>query len=523
MTDQKEEKKDLPQAPAQSERSDQELARDVKLEKLAQQGIDLFPHKVDVTHSVTEIVSHYTSLGKEDLEKQSIDVFVPGRILSIRRMGRATFFHISDSRNKLQVYLRADKIGQETYERFSLFDIGDIIAVKGVLFKTRTEELTVLAQSFVFLAKCRHPLPEKFHGLQDVELRYRKRYLDLIMNPEIGDIFRMRSALISDIRKYFDERGYIEVETPMMHAVPGGAIARPFKTFHNALGIDLYLRIAPELYLKRLTVGGLNKVYEINRSFRNEGISTEHNPEFTMLEFYEAYADYHDMMNMTEELISRLSSVLKGTDEIPYGEHTISFKKPWKRMKFIEAVSYYSGLAPSKFDNKEEIIEFASTFVPEGTLLTFGKALDVIFDKCVKQNLIQPTFITHPPKEISPLAKASRENPDEAERFELVIAGMELANAFSELSDPEEQRARFEQQAEEREKGDDESHRVDMDYVHALEYGLPPTGGEGIGIDRLVMLFANKKSIREVILFPLLRPKEQKKADNISIRDFYEL
>jgi lysyl-tRNA synthetase class 2 len=508
MTDQKEEKIDLREAHTQSERSEQELARDVKLEKLVKEGIDIHPHKVDVTHSVTEIVSQYTSIKKEDLEKQHTEVFVPGRILSIRRMGRATFFHVSDGRNKLQVYLRGDKVGQESYERFSLFDIGDIIAIKGVLFKTRTEELTVLAESFVFLAKCRHPLPEKFHGLQDVELRYRKRYLDLIMNPEIGDIFRLRSTLISDIRKYFDERGYIEVETPMMQAVPGGALARPFKTFHNALGIDLYLRIAPELYLKRLTVGGMNKVYEINRSFRNEGISSEHNPEFTMLEFYEAYTDYNDMMNMTEELINRLSLALKGTEEIPYGEHTISFKRPWKRMKFMEALSYYSGLAPSRFENKEGIVEFASDFVSEGTSLTYGKALDVIFDKFVKQNLIQPTFITNPPKEISPLAKASKENPDEAERFELVIAGMELANAFSELSDPEEQRKRFEQQAEERKKGDDESHRIDTDYIQALEYGLPPAGGEGIGIDRLVMLFTDKKSIREVILFPLLRPKK---------------
>ncbi len=508
MTDQKEEKKDFRKAHPQSERSDQELARDVKLEKLAEQGVELYPHKVDVTHSVTEIVSQYASMKKEDLEKQSLEVFVPGRILSIRRMGRATFFHISDGRHKLQAYLREDKVGRESYEQFSLFDIGDILAVKGVLFKTRTEELTVLTESSVFLAKCRHPLPEKWHGLQDVELRYRKRFLDLIVNPETRDIFRLRSALISDIRKYFDERGYLEVETPMMHPVPGGAIARPFKTFHNALGIDLYLRIAPELYLKRLTVGGLDKVYEINRSFRNEGISSEHNPEFTMLEFYEAYADYNDMMDMTEELINRLSLTLKDTEEIPYGEHTISFKRPWKRMKFMEALSHYSGLAPSKFENKEEIIEFASTYVSEGTLLTFGKALDVIFDKFVKQNLIQPTFITNPPKEISPLAKASRENPDEAERFELVVAGMELANAFSELSDPEEQRKRFEQQAEERKKGDDESHRIDIDYIQALEYGLPPAGGEGIGIDRLVMLFTDKKSIREVILFPLLRPKE---------------
>ncbi|MGD2245763.1 MAG: lysine--tRNA ligase [Candidatus Aminicenantes bacterium] len=501
-------KQDSQSSRGKTEKSDQEMARDVKLEKLKQRGIDLFPHKFKVTHRITEIVSDYSSHPKENLEEQQHEVIVPGRILSIRSMGRATFFHISDSQSQLQVYLREDKVGKENYELFSLFDIGDIVAVQGILFKTRTDELTVLADSLTFLAKCRHPLPEKWHGLQDIELRYRKRYLDLIVNPEVGEIFRLRSAMISFIRNFFDEKGYIEVETPMMQTIPGGALAKPFKTYHKALGLDLYLRIAPELYLKRLTVGGLDKVYEINRSFRNEGISSEHNPEFTMLEFYEAYSDYYDMMEMTEELIHQLSLILKGSESFPFGEHEISLKRPWKRMKFMDSLTHYSGIAPNTFENKEGIIELASTLAADKTLLTFGKALDVIFDKYVKPNLIQPTFITNPPKEISPLAKASRENPEEAERFELVIAGMEMANAFSELSDPDEQRKRFEQQAEERKKGDDESHRIDTDYIQALEYGLPPAGGEGIGIDRLVMLFANKKSIREVILFPLLRPKE---------------
>ena len=497
----------MPETKNESKKIDQETVREQKWEKLAQEGIDLFPHNVSPTHTINEVVTEFSEHSQEALEEKKIEVFVPGRIMTIRRMGRATFFHIGDSLGKLQVYLREDKVSKQNYTVFSLVDIGDILAIRGSLFKTRTGELTVMAESFVFLAKCLHPLPEKWHGLQDVELRYRKRHLDLIMNPEESEVFRLRSSIMAHIRKFFDERGYIEVETPMMQAIPGGALARPFKTFHNALGIDLYLRIAPELYLKRLIVGGLERVYEINRNFRNEGISSEHNPEFTMLEWYQAYSDYNEMMNMTEELICSLGETLLGSDEIPYGEHKISLKRPWKRIKFMQALREYSGLAPNKFDDKVGILELASTLAPDNQSLSLGKALDIIFDKNVKHQLVQPTFITNPPKEVSPLAKEAKDNPDEAERFELIIAGMEIANAFSELTDPEEQRRRFEQQAEERKKGDDESHPVDMDYVQALEYGMPPTGGEGIGIDRLVMILANKKSIREVILFPLLRPK----------------
>jgi len=492
----------------ESRRSDQELAREEKFQRLIEEGIDPFPHKFEKTHSVVNAVTSFRSLSKEELEAKKVKVSVPGRILSIREMGRATFFHISDSRAKLQIYLREDVVGEKNYKLFSLFDIGDVVAVSGVLFKTKTGELTVLCETYTLLAKSFHPLPEKWHGLQDVELRYRKRYLDLIMNPEVGEVFRLRSALIAQARRFFDNRGYIEVETPMMHAVPGGALARPFQTFHNALGIELYLRIAPELYLKKLVVGGLEKVYEINRSFRNEGISSEHNPEFTMLEFYEAYSDYEDMMNLTEELLTELSLSLLNTDEIKYGEHTISLERPWKRMKFKEALLACSGLAPSRFDDKQAVKELASTLAPEKKSLTYGKALDIIFDKNVKPQLIQPTFVLNPPKEVSPLAKADKTYPEEALRFELIMAGMEIANAFSELTDPQEQKERFEQQAEERKKGDEESHWIDTEYIQALEYGLPPTGGEGIGIDRLIMIFANKKSIREVILFPLLRPKE---------------
>lgn len=491
-----------------SNRTEQELVRREKMKKLSLEGIDLFPHKVSVSHTIFEIVSEYTDLTGDTLDEKKIKVNAPGRILSIRKMGRACFFHLADSRAKLQVYIRKDQVDKTKFDQFSLLDIGDMVSVEGVLFKTRTGELTVLCSNYTFLAKCLHPLPEKWHGLQDVELRYRKRFLDLIMNPEQREVFRLRSALIAQTRRFFDERGYIEVETPMMHTVPGGALAKPFKTYHNALNLDLYLRIAPELFLKRLTVGGFEKVYEINRNFRNEGISSEHNPEFTMLEFYEAYSDYYDMMDMTEELIHSLAISLLGKEDIPYGEYTISLKRPWKRIKFKEAISEYSGLAPGRLDDKEGIIEMAKTLAPESVALSYAKALDIIFDKHVKSNLIQPTFVTNPPREISPLAKASRDNPEEAERFELVVAGMEMANAFSELSDPDEQRERFEQQAGEREKGDEESHRIDTDYIEALEYGLPPAGGEGIGIDRLVMIFANRKSIREVILFPLLRPKD---------------
>ncbi len=486
---------------------DQDVARREKYRKLGQAGVPLFPYTAARTHDAADVVRAFAGLAPAELEERKIAVVVPGRILSIRKMGRATFFHVSDGRERLQAYIREDQVGAEAYGRFGLLDLGDVASVSGTLFKTRTGELTVLCDAVVFLAKCLHPLPEKWHGLQDVELRFRQRYLDLIMNPDVGRVFRLRSAIVAHIRRFFDARGYIEVETPMMHAVPGGALAKPFKTFHNALGLDLYLRIAPELFLKRLTVGGLDKVYEINRSFRNEGIDAQHNPEFTMLEFYEAYKDYFDMMELTEELLHGLAVDLLGSEEFPFGEHTLSFKRPFKRLKFIDACREYSGLAPSRFADRPGLIAFAGELAPDKKPATYGKALDVIFDRFVKDHIVQPTFITNPPREISPLAKTSREDPEESERFELMVAGMEVANAFSELTDPAEQRARFEEQAEAKTKGDDESHPVDLDYVEALEYGLPPTGGEGIGIDRLTMLLANRRSIREVVLFPLLRPR----------------
>ena len=332
---------------------DQDVARREKYQKLGQAGVPLFPYAAARSHEVREVVEAFAGLTAAELEAKAAAVVVPGRILSIRKMGRATFFHISDGRDRLQAYIREDRAGAEAYERFGLYDLGDVVAVSGTLFKTRTGELTVLCAAVTFLAKCFHPLPEKWHGLQDVELRYRQRYLDLIMNPEVGEVFRLRSAIVASIRRFFDGRGYLEVETPMMHTIPGGALARPFKTFHNALGLDLYLRIAPELYLKRLVVGGLPRVYEINRSFRNEGIDAQHNPEFTMLEFYEAYKDYYDMMDLTEELLTGLAVDLLGRDEVPFGEHLISFKRPYRRLKFIDACVQYSGLAPSRFEDRQ--------------------------------------------------------------------------------------------------------------------------------------------------------------------------
>jgi lysyl-tRNA synthetase class 2 len=486
---------------------DQDIARRDKLRKLGEAGVPLFPYKADGTHSVKAAVDAYAGSSAAELEAEKPAVVVRGRILSIRKMGRATFFHVSDGRARLQAYIRADKAGAEAYERFGLLDLGDVVGVAGTLFKTRTGELTVLCDSVTFLAKCLHPLPEKWHGLQDVELRYRQRYLDLIMNPEVGEVFRLRSAIVAHIRRFFDGRGYVEVETPMMHVVPGGALARPFKTYHNALGLDLYLRIAPELYLKRLVVGGLDKVYEINRSFRNEGIDAQHNPEFTMLEFYEAYKDYLDMMDLTEELLTGLALELRGSEELPFAGHTISFRRPFRRLKFADACVELSGLPPARFADRPGLVAFAEGLAPDRKPLTYGRALDVVFDRFVKDKIVQPTFITHPPREISPLAKTSRDDPEEAERFELIVAGMEVANAFSELTDPAEQKAIFEEQAEAKRRGDEESHPVDLDYVEALEYGLPPTGGEGIGIDRLTMILADRRSIREVVLFPLLKPK----------------
>lgn len=493
------------------ERSEQERVRIEKLKKIVELGIDPYPRKFERTHSVSDIRENFESKSGEELEKETISVKTSGRIMTVREMGGASFFHISDGKSKLQCYLKRDMISEKEWQLFDLLDIGDIVGVSGKLFRTKTGELTVLLESLTFLCKSFRPLPEKWHGLQDVEIRFRERYLDLMVNSEVRKIFDARSQLVKEIRRFFDERGYFEVETPMMHVIPGGALAKPFKTYHNALDLELYLRIAPELYLKRLLVGGYEKIYEINRNFRNEGISFEHNPEFTMLEFYEAYKDYNDFMDLTEELLHRLAKKILGKEEIEFNQNIIFLKRPFKRIKYKDSLRDFIGLSLETINNPEELIKKAKEICPKEKaekITNYGKALDALFDEFVKPNLIQPTFVINFPKEISPLAKSKPENPDEVERFELIIGGMEVANAFSELNDPFDQRERFEKQVELAGRGDEEAHRIDEDFLKALEYGMPPTAGEGIGIDRLTMLFTNKRSIKEVILFPLLRPRD---------------
>jgi len=494
------------------ERSEQERVRIEKLKKIIELGIDPYPRKFERTHSVSDIKENFESKSREELEKETISVKTSGRIMTVRRMGGASFFHISDGKNKIQCYIKKDLISEKEWKLFDLLDIGDIVGVSGRLFRTKTGELTILLETLTFLCKSFRPLPEKWHGLQDVEIRFRERYLDLMVNSEVRKIFDTRSQIVKEIRRFFEEKGYFEVETPMMHVIPGGALAKPFKTYHNALDLELYLRIAPELYLKRLLVGGYEKVYEINRNFRNEGISFEHNPEFTMLEFYETYKDYNDFMDLTEELLQRLANKILGKEEIEFNQNIISLKRPFKRIRYKDSLKDFIGLSLETINNPEELTKKAKDICTkekaEKITNYYGKALDALFDEFVKPNLIQPTFVIDFPKEISPLAKSKPENPDEVERFELIIGGMEVANAFSELNDPFDQRERFQRQAELAGRGDEEAHRIDEDFLKALEYGMPPTAGEGIGIDRLTMLFTNKRSIKEVILFPLLKPKD---------------
>lgn len=493
------------------ERSEQERIRIEKFKKIIELGIDPFPRKFERTHSVTEIKDNFESKGREELEREKISVKTSGRIMTIRRMGGASFFHISDGKSRLQCYIKKDMISEKEWALFDLIDIGDIVGVSGILFRTKTGELTVLLESLTFLCKSFRPLPEKWHGLKEVEIRFRERYLDLMVNAEVRKIFDIRSQIVKEIRKFFEERGYVEVETPMMHVIPGGALAKPFKTYHNALDLELYLRIAPELYLKRLLVGGYEKVYEINRNFRNEGISFEHNPEFTMLEFYEAYKDYNDFMELTEELFQRLAKNILGKEELEFNQNIIYLKRPFRRIRYKDSLKEFIGLSYETINNPEELVKKAKELCTKEKaekITSYGKALDALFDEFVKPNLIQPTFVIDFPKEISPLAKSKPESPDEVERFELIVGGMEVANAFSELNDPFDQRERFQKQAELAGRGDEEAHRIDEDFLKALEYGMPPTAGEGIGIDRLTMLFTNKRSIKEVILFPLLKPKD---------------
>ena len=483
--------------------------RKSKIEKILAGGVSLYPAGYHVDLTAKEAAKRFQEMDEEALERESASVSMAGRIMSKRDFGKASFLHIKDRTGQMQVYVRKNRVSEEDFNLFKLMDIGDYIGVKGPVFRTKTEELTVLAESLTLLTKSLRPLPEKWHGLTDVETRYRQRYLDLIMNEDVREVFVLRSRIIQAIRGFFTDRDFLEVETPMMQPIPGGATARPFKTFHNALGMDLYLRVAPELYLKRLIVGGMERVFEINRNFRNEGISIKHNPEFTMLEFYMAYATYEDLMTLTEDLFAHVLETVMGSQCIEYQGKTVDFTRPWARMPLFESLKELGGVAPGVLKDRKEAEEFASSL---GIKLLerdgHGQILTKLFDHLVEPHLINPTFITGYPTEVSPLSRRNEENPDVVDRFELFIAGREIANAFNELNDPVDQRHRFEGQVALRDAGDSEAQFMDEDYVTALEYGMPPTAGEGIGIDRVVMLLTDSPSIRDVILFPHMRTKE---------------
>jgi lysyl-tRNA synthetase, class II len=498
-----------------STEDEQSQQRQSNLSELATLGVEIYPRTFERRQTISELVDHYGQRTHDELEGERIETTTSGRILAIRAFGKASFLVLSDGHARLQVYIRQDSMPELDFKIYKLLDFGDWVGVEGRLFRTKTNELTIWASRLHFLSKCLAPLPEKWHGLTDVEIRYRQRYLDLIVNPDSRRVFETRSRIISAVREFMTARGYLEVETPMMQPIAGGAIARPFITHHNALDMDLYLRIAPELYLKRLTVGGLEKVFEINRNFRNEGISTQHNPEFTMMEFYEAYADYQSLMRMTEDMIGSVARQAIGTDQVTFGEHQISLRAPFVRLSLREAAREAASRRLARDISDADLrdrgaaariaaalgVEVDPGFGP-------GKITTLMFERLCEDRLIQPTFVYDFPTEVSPLSKQKPDDPDTVERFELYIGGFEVANAFTELNDPAEQRRRFEAQLAQRAGGDDEAHAMDEDYIRALEYGLPPTAGEGVGIDRLVMLLTNSPSIRDVILFPLMRKRE---------------
>ena len=477
-----------------------------KLAKLKETGGSLYPNDFRPSHTTRDILADYGSLTDQELGDLSVEPHAAGRIMGIRKMGKAAFFHIQDRHGRIQIYARKDRLGDEVYALFQSLDIGDIVGVWGHLFRTKTKELTIEAVGLRLLTKCLRPLPEKWHGLADVEARYRQRYVDLMVNPEVRDLFEKRSRIVRLVRRFFEERDFLEVETPMMQAIPGGAAARPFITHHNALNMDLYLRVAPELFLKRLLVGGFERVFELNRNFRNEGVSVRHNPEFTMLEFYQAYATYDDLMRLTEELFIGLAEEVAGTLQVPYADHVIDLKAPWQRLTLKEAVVKHGGAEEQEIGTLEGLQRLAKRDGLHVDLnAPYGNLLVEVFEQVAESRLIQPTFITGYPLEVSPLARKSDANPALVDRFELYIGGRELANAFSELNDPADQRQRFLQQVEARKAGDDTANPIDDDYVRALEYGMPPAAGEGIGMDRLIMFLTDSPSIRDVILFPLLR------------------
>jgi lysyl-tRNA synthetase, class II len=498
-----------------SSQEEQIEQRKANLAELARLGVDVYPRRFDRAHTVAELVDAHGGRSHDELEVDRPHTTTSGRILGIRSFGKANFLVISDGRAKIQVYVRQDSLPPLDFQIFKLLDFGDWIGAEGRLFRTKTNELTIWASRLHFLAKCLLPLPEKWHGLTDVEIRYRQRYLDLIVNPDARLVFETRSRVVAAIRAFMTSRGYLEVETPMMQPIAGGALARPFVTHHNALDMELFLRIAPELYLKRLVVGGLERVFEINRNFRNEGISTQHNPEFTMMEFYEAYADYQALMTMTEELMAAVAREAIGTDRITFGQHDISLAPPFARLSLRDGAREAASrrlsrdIAAADLRDRDRSAAIAAELgleVKPG--YGAGKIATDIFERLCEHQLVQPTFVYDFPTEVSPLSKQKPDDPDTVERFELYIGGFEVANAFSELNDPVEQRRRFEAQIADRARGDLEAHAMDEDYIRALEYGLPPTGGEGVGVDRLVMLLTNSASIRDVILFPLMRRRD---------------
>lgn len=482
-----------------------------KLDELRGMGIDPFGKKYDRTHNAGELVSKYDAFTHDELEEMAVPVSVAGRIMAKRGMGKAIFAQIQDLSGKIQIYVRQDSVPEVKFSAFRLLDLGDIIGVTGLMFKTKTGETTIKVDDVEILSKSLYPLPDKYHGLKDVELRYRQRYVDLMINPEVQQTFLMRSKIIQSMRRYLDSLGYLEVETPTLHSIAGGAAAKPFTTHHNALDMDLYMRIAIELHLKRLIVGGMEKVYEIGRVYRNEGISTRHNPEFTMIELYEAYADYKDIMNLTETMVAHIAQEVLGTTVIDYQGQQVDLTPNWRRVSMVDAVKEVTGVDFSVHMTDEEARNLAKEHkVPVEAHNKFGHILNAFFEQFVEETLIQPTFITGHPVEISPLAKRNEEDPRFTDRFELFVVAREHANAFTELNDPIDQRQRFESQLVEREQGNDEAHEMDDDFIRALEYGMPPTGGLGIGIDRLVMLLTNSASIRDVLLFPHMRPQKEK-------------
>ena len=497
-----------------------------KLGKITALGQQPYPYKFEASHGIPQILAEYSNRSAEELEKDRINVRVAGRLMSIRGQGKAGFAHLQQAGQRLQIYVRLDAVGENNFALYKLLDLGDHIGVSGYLFRTKTNELTIHVETITFLAKDLLPLPEKWHGLTDVELRYRQRYVDLFMNPEVREVFVKRGRVVQVIRRFLDARGYVEVETPMMQPIAGGAVARPFITHHNTLDIDLYLRIAPELYLKRLVVGGLERVYEINRNFRNEGISTQHNPEFTMLEFYQAYSDYKDLMDLTEQMLAQVAREVTGSTKVSFDGHEVDFGN-WQRLSMREAIVKFW---PQEAAPKPEMKDFADAasvgalvkrldaahtpHMPYDPADPAGKTIAGLFEAVAEEHLAQPTILYDFPLAISPLSKNKRDEPDWVERFEVFAGGLEIGNAFSELNDPEEQRRRFEQQLSERARGDEEAHAMDEDYIRALAYGMPPAAGEGIGIDRLTMLLTDSRSIRDVILFPLLRPQKSEDDGN---------